>query len=336
MGDFVDDELPLPSFHDVFGDGTSAQILSNNSLAATSSKKRSGGRRSGSRGGGSAGDESTGRWTPDEQRRFLEGLMLYGKDWKKMAPLIKTRTLVQIRTHAQKVFKKMGFKNDSNKGRTTKKRPREDEQSVASILGSHPENERNMLSMMSSSDIRMQLNAVGNISGEDEEVDDGDDDMDVLNESSRAQIQIMMDAQDAEDDMTSRGQTNLYQQQQQQQQQHLMHSSYNPQQQSQQAMPQTHSLVHMSYGQQHQHQQQQLHNQLLHQQVQHQQVQHHQLAQQPQPMSLPPSLSYMPVQQSQTHSLPVSLSMPANPEQHAALAQMYQQQLPYHQRQHPY
>ena len=36
MGDFVDDEFPLPSFHDVFGDGTFAQILSNNSLAATS------------------------------------------------------------------------------------------------------------------------------------------------------------------------------------------------------------------------------------------------------------------------------------------------------------
>ena len=26
-----------------------------------------------------------------------------GKDWKKMQPLIKTRSLVQIRTHAQKV-----------------------------------------------------------------------------------------------------------------------------------------------------------------------------------------------------------------------------------------
>ncbi len=39
--------------------------------------------------------------------------MLYGKDWKKMQPLIKTRTLVQIRTHAQKVFKKIGFKKIS-------------------------------------------------------------------------------------------------------------------------------------------------------------------------------------------------------------------------------
>ena len=36
--------------------------------------------------------------------------MLYGKDWKKMQPLIKSRSLVQIRTHAQKVFKKIGLK----------------------------------------------------------------------------------------------------------------------------------------------------------------------------------------------------------------------------------
>jgi SHAQKYF class myb-like DNA-binding protein len=50
------------------------------------------------------------RWTVDEHRLFLEGIMLYGKDWKKMQPLIKTRSLVQIRTHAQKVFKKIGLK----------------------------------------------------------------------------------------------------------------------------------------------------------------------------------------------------------------------------------
>lgn len=50
------------------------------------------------------------RWTPEEHRLFLEGIMLYGKDWKKMQPLIKSRSLVQIRTHAQKVFKKIGLK----------------------------------------------------------------------------------------------------------------------------------------------------------------------------------------------------------------------------------
>jgi SHAQKYF class myb-like DNA-binding protein len=54
------------------------------------------------------------RWTPEEHRLFLEGIMLYGKDWKKMQPLIKTRSLVQIRTHAQKVFKKIGLKKAIN------------------------------------------------------------------------------------------------------------------------------------------------------------------------------------------------------------------------------
>jgi hypothetical protein len=34
--------------------------------------------------------------------------MLYGKDWKKMVPLIRTRTLLQIRTHAQKMLKTVG------------------------------------------------------------------------------------------------------------------------------------------------------------------------------------------------------------------------------------
>lgn len=53
------------------------------------------------------------RWTAEEHRLFLEGVMLYGKDWKKMQPLIKTRSLVQIRTHAQKVFKKVGLKKFS-------------------------------------------------------------------------------------------------------------------------------------------------------------------------------------------------------------------------------
>jgi SHAQKYF class myb-like DNA-binding protein len=50
------------------------------------------------------------RWTGEEHRLFLEGIMLYGKDWKRMQPLIKTRSLVQIRTHAQKVFKNLGLK----------------------------------------------------------------------------------------------------------------------------------------------------------------------------------------------------------------------------------
>jgi SHAQKYF class myb-like DNA-binding protein len=51
--------------------------------------------------------ESTGRWTRDEHHTFVKGLEMYGKGWKKIASLIKTRTVVQIRTHAQKYFLKL-------------------------------------------------------------------------------------------------------------------------------------------------------------------------------------------------------------------------------------
>eukprot|EP01041_Mallomonas_annulata_P005533 gene5533-11147_t len=54
-----------------------------------------------------AAGENTGRWTREEHNLFLRGLELHGKGWKKIAALIKSRTVVQIRTHAQKYFLKM-------------------------------------------------------------------------------------------------------------------------------------------------------------------------------------------------------------------------------------
>jgi len=48
-----------------------------------------------------------GRWTREEHLMFIKGLDMYGKGWKKIAGLIKTRTVVQIRTHAQKYFLKL-------------------------------------------------------------------------------------------------------------------------------------------------------------------------------------------------------------------------------------
>jgi SHAQKYF class myb-like DNA-binding protein len=51
--------------------------------------------------------ENTGRWTSEEHRLFLQGLEQHGKGWKKIASLIKSRTVVQIRTHAQKYFQKL-------------------------------------------------------------------------------------------------------------------------------------------------------------------------------------------------------------------------------------
>ncbi len=53
------------------------------------------------------GQEATGRWTRDEHEAFLIGLKLYGKEWKKVAAQVRTRTVVQTRTHAQKYFQKL-------------------------------------------------------------------------------------------------------------------------------------------------------------------------------------------------------------------------------------
>lgn len=50
---------------------------------------------------------SRGRWTTEEHNLFEEGLRKYGKQWKRIALEIPTRTVVQIRTHAQKFFQKL-------------------------------------------------------------------------------------------------------------------------------------------------------------------------------------------------------------------------------------
>ncbi|GMI29250.1 hypothetical protein TrCOL_g13663 [Triparma columacea] len=47
-----------------------------------------------------------GRWTDNEHTMFLEGLKKYGKRWKLISDFIKTRSVVQIRSHAQKFFKR--------------------------------------------------------------------------------------------------------------------------------------------------------------------------------------------------------------------------------------
>ena len=50
---------------------------------------------------------ATGRWTEREHDLFKQGLELYGKEWKKVAELVSTRTVVQTRTHAQKYFQRL-------------------------------------------------------------------------------------------------------------------------------------------------------------------------------------------------------------------------------------
>ena len=51
--------------------------------------------------------KSTGRWTTEEHDEFLKYLDIYGREWKKVAERITTRTAAQIRSHAQKYFKKL-------------------------------------------------------------------------------------------------------------------------------------------------------------------------------------------------------------------------------------
>lgn len=56
-------------------------------------------------------------WTQEEHLKFLEGIEKYGKDFKKVAALIKTRSVAQVRSHHQKYRMKIEKKTanfDSN------------------------------------------------------------------------------------------------------------------------------------------------------------------------------------------------------------------------------
>jgi len=66
----------------------------------------------GSKGKTGPSSEKIGRWTDTEHSVFLEGLEKHGKQWKTIASMIGTRTVVQVRTHAQKYFQKMERKNN--------------------------------------------------------------------------------------------------------------------------------------------------------------------------------------------------------------------------------
>ncbi|WVZ60302.1 hypothetical protein U9M48_010347, partial [Paspalum notatum var. saurae] len=44
------------------------------------------------------------KWAAAEHHRFLEGLVLFGRDWKRIEAFVATKTATQIRSHAQKHF----------------------------------------------------------------------------------------------------------------------------------------------------------------------------------------------------------------------------------------
>ena len=51
--------------------------------------------------------KTTGRWTVDEHDAFLRGLARFGREWKRVAQLIPSRTAAQVRSHAQKYLHHM-------------------------------------------------------------------------------------------------------------------------------------------------------------------------------------------------------------------------------------
>jgi hypothetical protein len=71
---------------------------------------------------------------------FLEGLKQHGKDWKKLSAMITTRSVEQIRTHAQKLFKRT-LLGSHRAGKIDPGSPEGDQQmhTVLSSLHDHPD-----------------------------------------------------------------------------------------------------------------------------------------------------------------------------------------------------
>lgn len=55
---------------------------------------------------------TSGRWTAPEHEAFLRGLVTFGREWKRVAAQIPTRTSAQVRSHAQKYFAKLAKRQE--------------------------------------------------------------------------------------------------------------------------------------------------------------------------------------------------------------------------------
>ena len=60
--------------------------------------------------------KNEGRWLEEEHDKFLDGIAQYGINWKKLKPFINSRTGNQIRSHAQKFYKRLKKCKDEQLG----------------------------------------------------------------------------------------------------------------------------------------------------------------------------------------------------------------------------
>ena len=55
-------------------------------------------------------ESNTGIWSEIEHARFLEAMDKYGNDWPSVVQFIGTRTANQVRSHAQKYYRKLKYR----------------------------------------------------------------------------------------------------------------------------------------------------------------------------------------------------------------------------------
>lgn len=56
-----------------------------------------------------------GRWTAEEHQLFLEAINQFGREWDKVQAVVKSRSLAQVRSHAQKYFLKLSKNEELEK-----------------------------------------------------------------------------------------------------------------------------------------------------------------------------------------------------------------------------